>query len=261
VPTQPHGRSHVAGRWSERLPGNGFHQGWAQGRGWTAWSGKPKPGRPSRTTPQVHGRDEATLLYPTRSTPPRGQDLSGDRSLRARESSGRRGKPHPIPRPSGGGTGPRWLRFQPAQRTPRRTPLSSTPRSPGSADSSPFRTRTPPGTVGPADHFGRAPCCALPDDRPPIVARQTPTSAPTRRRVSLTQNGWLGFSFSKILLPQWGAPGITDVVVLQSIPPQRIASRISPPAALATGDRYTRHKPVVLQDFWCTYLWTPTMSR
>lgn len=28
--------------------------------------------------------------------------------------------------PSGGGTGPRWLRFQPAQRTPRRTPLSST---------------------------------------------------------------------------------------------------------------------------------------
>ena len=132
------------------------------------------------------------------------------------------------------------------------------PGQPTAARSEPALPWTP---VGPADHFGRAPCCALPDDRPPIVARQTPTSAPTRRRVSLTQNGWLGFSFSKILLPQWGAPGITDVVVLQSIPPQRIASRISPPAALATGDRYTRHKPVVLQDFWCTYLWTPTMSR
>jgi len=39
--------------------------------------------------------------------------------------------------PSGGGTDPRWLRFQPARRTPRRTPLSRHTAITRSADSSP----------------------------------------------------------------------------------------------------------------------------
>ena len=135
--TQPHGRSDVAGRWSERLPGNGFHQGWAHGRGWTTWSGKPKPGRPSRKTHMVPGRDEATLLYPTRSTPQRGRDLSGDRSLIARESSGRRGKPHPIPRPLRRRHRSQMAALPAHPANPTQDTLSSTPRSPGSADSSP----------------------------------------------------------------------------------------------------------------------------
>jgi hypothetical protein len=71
-----------------------------RGRGWTTGRRKPKPGRPSRTTHLVPGRDGQRCCTPTRSTPQRGQDLSGDRSLMGLIGSGRRGKPHPMPRPA-----------------------------------------------------------------------------------------------------------------------------------------------------------------
>ena len=120
------GRSHVAGRWSERLPGNGFHQGWARGRVGPPGRGNRSPVDRAGRLPRCTGGTRQHCC-----TPP-ARPLKGVKTCPAIGHSERvkvpgvEGNLTRSRDPSGGGTGPRWLRFQPAQRTPRRTPLSST---------------------------------------------------------------------------------------------------------------------------------------